>query len=351
MNNIFFSFIQSLPPELSHYFTIKFLKLNFIKRAKSDDPCLNQHIFGLDFSNPIGIAAGFDKDVEVVESLLNLGFGFVEAGTVTPKPQLGNKRPRVFRLLEDDAIINHLGFNNKGSDYAKRKLARLNLNSLSRGIVGINIGKNKDTKNLIKDYVYCLRELGPLSHYVTINISSPNTPGLRDLQNRSQIEKLIKEINKIKDESSSLETKPIIIKISPDLNDDQLRDMALICLANGIDGITISNTTIERPSSLLSKNKKKIGGLSGRPIFYKSNLVLKKMYNLTNGQIPLIGVGGISNGADFYEKIKSGASLAQLYTSLTYNGPSLIEKIKLEIMSRLRIDGYSNIKHVIGKDV
>ena len=351
MNNIFFNFIRSFPPEVSHYFTIKLLKFYFFTKVQKDDPSLSQHIFGLDFSNPIGIAAGFDKNVEVVGSLLNLGFGFVEAGTITPKAQFGNQKPRIYRLIEDNAIINHLGFNNKGSVYAKKKLSRLNLNNLSTGVVGVNIGKNRDTNDLINDYIYCFEELGPLAHYVTINISSPNTPGLRDLHERTQLEKLIKNLKKIKNNSLNLDSKPIIIKIAPDLNDDKLRDIALISLANGIDGIIISNTTTDRPAYLLSKNKNRIGGLSGKPLFKKSNLVLKKMYNLTNGQIPLIGVGGISNGADFYEKIKSGASLAQIYTALTYHGPGLVQKIKKEILYQLKIDGYNNIKHAIGKDV
>ena len=351
MYDIFLKLIRILPPEVSHSLTIKLLKLRFSTDINRDDPSMHQHIFGLDFGNPIGIAAGFDKNVEIVKSLLGLGFGFVEAGTVTPKPQFGNDKPRVFRLAEDQAIINHLGFNNYGINYAISKLSKLNLNNLSRGIVGINIGKNKDTVNSVEDYCMGLEKLGPLAHYITVNISSPNTPGLRDLQNRGQIENFIKIINKSKKNNSNLEFKPILLKIGPDLDDEQLRDIALISLANGIDGIVIGNTTIDRPFSLISKNKNEIGGLSGRPLFMKSTLVLKKMYILTNGQIPLIGVGGISNGLEFYEKIKSGASLAQLYSALVFQGPKIINNIKQEIISYLKTDGFKNIKDAVGKDV
>ncbi len=351
MNKISLRIIRSLPPELSHFLTIKLLKLKFLNSIIKNDPCLNQHIFGLDFSNPIGIAAGFDKNVDVVDPLLKLGFGFVEAGTVTPKKQYGNPKPRVFRLWEDKAIINNLGFNNKGAKYAKAQLIKLNLNNLSKGVVGINIGKNKESISAIEDYCSCLEELGPFAHYTTINISSPNTPGLRELQNRGNIEQLIKSLNKTRNSIKGLESKPLLLKISPDLNEEQLRDIALISLANGINGIIISNSTINRENNLLSVYKNKKGGLSGKPLFLKSTIILKKMYSLTNGQIPLIGVGGISNGTEFYEKIKAGASLAQLYSALIYQGPDLINKIKKELILCLKTDGFSNIKNAIGKDV
>ena len=351
MNNIFFKFISTLSPELSHSITIKLLKLKFLSKINEDDPSLNQHILGLDFRNPIGLAAGFDKNVEVVESLLNLGFGFVEAGTVTPNPQFGNAKPRVFRLYEDQAIINHLGFNNHGIKYAEKKLLKLNLNNLSKGIVGINIGINNNTTNAIDDYCIGLEKLGPLAHYITINISSPNTPGLRNLQNRGQIENLVKSLHQRKKENLSLESKPILLKIAPDMHEEQLRDIALLSLASGIDGLIIGNSTIDRSSSLISKNKNEVGGLSGKPLFVNSTLILRKMFVLTNGQIPLIGVGGISNGLEFYEKIKSGASLAQFYTALVFQGPVIIRKIKKEILSCLKTDGFKNIKEAIGKDV
>ena len=351
MQNIFFNLIKNLPPEIAHSITLHLLKLNFLKSRILEDPILYQHIFGYDFSNPLGMAAGFDKNVEVVNSLLNLGFSFVEAGTVTPKPQFGNEKPRVFRLKNDLAIINHLGFNNKGTFYAEKQLKKLNLNTLSKGIVGINIGKNKDTKNFVDDYLFCLEKLGPHAHYVTVNVSSPNTPGLRDIQKRGQIEKLVKSVKDKKNKLNSLENTPIFFKISPDMDEEQIRDIALMGLANNIEGLIISNSTVERPSTLRSNLKSEIGGLSGKPLFLKSTLMLKKFYNLTNGQIPLIGVGGVNNAQECYEKIKSGACLVQIYTTLIYNGPHIINKILSELVNLLKTDGYRNIKEAIGKDV
>ena len=347
------SFLKTFPPEVAHYLTIQLLKIKPKLKHKylQEDRKLYQHLWGLDFNNPIGLSAGFDKNAEVVMPLIDLGFGFVEVGTVTPHPQKGNDKPRVFRLFEDRAIINHLGFNNLGLDVARKNLQKLNLNTLSRGIVGINIGANKDSKNIIEDYCVGLEKLGPLAHYITINISSPNTPGLRDLQNRGRIENLVKSLYKLKDKNENLGAKAILFKISPDIEDKQIRDIALMSLAFDIDGLIISNSTIERPSTLVSQYRNEIGGLSGKPLFLNSTLLLKKMYNFTNGRIPLIGVGGISNGIECYEKIKSGASLVQLYTALVYQGPSIIDKIKNEILSCLKIDGFQNIKEVIGIDV
>ena len=351
MQNIVLKLLRNLPPELAHMLTLKLLQLNFRNKKIFNDPILYQHLFGLDFSNPLGLAAGFDKNVEVVDSLLNLGFGFVEAGTVTPKPQYGNEKPRVFRLTEDSAVINHLGFNNKGSEYAQKKLSTMQLNALSKGIVGINIAKNKDTTNYLDDYNYCLEKLGPLAHYVTINISSPNTPGLRNLQNRGQIETLVQTLKDKKNNTPSLESTPIFFKIAPDMNEEQIRDIALMSLANNIDGLVISNSTIDRPKSLKSSYKNEVGGLSGTPLFLKSTLMLKKMYSLTNGQITLIGVGGVSSGLECYEKIKAGASLVQLYTAIIYKGPKIISRIKLELINSLKTDGYKNVKEAIGREV
>ena len=350
MQNIIFKIIRTFPPEISHNLTLKLLQLSLNQKKIINDPVLHQHIFGLDFSNPVGMAAGFDKNADVVNAILSLGFGFIEIGTVTRKPQYGNDKPRIFRLNDDSAIINHLGFNNKGATYVEKKLKKLNLNPLSKGIVGINIGKNKNSSNYIDDYNYCLEKLGPLAHYVTINISSPNTPGLRDLQNRGQIEILVQAIKNKKNDLLSLEKIPIFYKIAPDMNEEQIRDIALMSLANNIDGLIISNSTVERLTTLKSALKNEIGGLSGKPLFLQSTLMLKKMYTLTNGQIPIIGVGGISNGLECYEKIKAGASLVQLYTSLTYEGPKLINKILNELVNLLKTDGYKNIKEAIGKD-
>ena len=350
MTNLITNLIKLFPPEFAHNVTINLLKLSFSKKHQSDNPILNQHLLGLDFSNPIGLAAGFDKNAEIIKPMINLGFGFVEVGTITPKFQKGNIKPRIFRLKEDEAIINYLGFNNKGTEKALEKLRKLNFSNLSNAVVGINIGKNKDSKNTIEDYCYCLEKLGPLGHYITINISSPNTPGLRDLQLKGKIEVLVKALQKKQGELNNLNKKPIFFKISPDLNDEQLRDIALMALANNIAGLIISNTTIERPKKLLSKNKNEIGGLSGKPLFVQSTLSLKKMFSLTNGQIPLIGVGGVSNGNECYEKIKSGANLIQLYTALIFRGPKIVNKIKNELIDLMKTDGFKNIKEVVGKD-
>ncbi len=353
MFNLPLSLFRYFPPELAHSISLKLLKYkpSLLGSSSEDDHKLHQHLWGLDFKNPIGLAAGFDKNAEVISQLLGLGFGFVEAGTVTPKPQTGNDKPRIFRLPEDKAIINHLGFNNVGVEVVKKKLDRLNIDFFSKGIVGINIGKNTNTKNTIEDYCIGLEQLGPLVHYIVINISSPNTPGLRDLQNKSNIDILVKSLHKVRNNNVNLLSKPILIKISPDIDDEQTRNIALSSLALGIDGIIISNSTIDKSLKLHSKYRNEVGGLSGKPLFTKSTLMLKKMYSLTNGQIPLIGVGGISNGMDCYAKIKAGASLVQLYTSLVYQGPSLITKIKSDLLNFIVTDGYKNIKEAVGADI
>ena len=343
--------LKFLPPELAHSFSIQALKYLNLKYDNINDPILSQHILGLDFPNPIGLAAGFDKNAEVISSMFSLGFGFIEVGTITPLPQNGNPKPRVFRLEEDKGIINSLGFNNKGILKAKKNLIKFKSSSNKNRIVGVNLGINKNSTDSINDYLFGIESFCNLANYITINISSPNTVGLRDLQLRGKIENLIKQVVLKREKIESLTKIPIFIKISPDLNDDQLRDIALISLANNIDGLIITNTTINRPNNLLSKNKNFKGGLSGKPLFQASNKILKKMYNLTNGQIILIGVGGISSGSDCYEKIKSGASLIQLYSALTFSGPSLISKIKKELVDLIKTDGYKNISDLIGKSV
>ncbi len=351
MYNFALSLLKLLPPETAHSFTINILKYSSKNKTIIDDPILSQHLMGLDFTNPLGLAAGFDKNAQVINSMFNFGFGFVEIGTVTPKIQRGNNRPRVFRLKNDEAIINHLGFNNIGSDKIYKNLKKVRKTLYENKIIGVNIGKNRDSINSIDDYLYGIEKFQSLSSYITINISSPNTVGLRDLQLRGNIENLIKKIKKRKLQVESINKKPLLIKISPDLNEEQLRDIALISLANNIDGLIISNTSISRPKNLKSITVPSIGGLSGKPIFQISNDILKKTYNLTNGQIPLIGVGGISNGVDCYQKIKSGASLVQLYTALIYSGPLLIKKIKSELTYLLKTDGYKNIAEAVGKSV
>ena len=343
--------LRLLPPETAHELTINLLRSNLILQKKHSKlfKSLKQTILGINFNNPIGLAAGFDKNAEVINQMFSYGFGFVEIGTVTPKIQLGNEKPRIFRLVEDEAIINHLGFNNKGSEKILSNIKSFYENKDINKIVGINIGKNKSTQNDIDDYLYCVEKLGMYSDYITINISSPNTPGLRDLQLRGRIEQLVKKIQAKQSEIEELVKKPIFIKISPDLNDEQLRDIALMSLANNVNGLIISNSTIQRPDTLISNYKNELGGLSGKPIFLNSTILLKKMYSLTNGQITLIGVGGVSSGHECYEKIKAGASLVQLYTALVYQGPKIINKILKELDTLILIDGYKNVSDAIGK--
>jgi len=343
--------LRLLPPEAAHQITIKLLKSNLTLNRKKNQEfnALRQTILGIDFPNPLGLAAGFDKNAEVIKPMFSYGFGFIEVGTITPKPQKGNQKPRIFRLLEDEGVINHLGFNNEGSKKILKNLKSFYDGNNFGGVVGINLGKNKSTQNDIDDYLYCIEKLGSYGNYITINISSPNTPGLRDLQLRGRIETLVKKIQNKQSEIKNLNNKPIFIKISPDLDDEQLRDIALMSLANNVKGLIISNSTIKRPSSLISSYKNEFGGLSGKPIFLNSTIVLKKMYSLTNGQIPLIGVGGISNGYECYEKIKSGASLVQLYTALVYHGPKMINGIIKELNGLILTDGFKNISEAIGK--
>ncbi len=351
MYNFALSILKKLPPELAHSLTINLLKFSNFNKEIIDDPILSQHLMGLDFPNPIGLAAGFDKNAEVTRQMFNFGFGFVEIGTVTPFMQKGNEKPRVFRLNNDKAIINHLGFNNGGILKVKKNLKKIRDTYFDNKIIGVNIGKNKETINSVDDYLFGLESLNNLSSYITINISSPNTKGLRDLQLRGNIENFIKKINKKKSEIESINKKPLLIKISPDLNDDQLRDIALISLSNNVDGLILTNTTVKRPNNLKSKIIPEFGGLSGKPLFSISNDIQKKIYNLTNGQIPLIGVGGISSGIECYEKIKSGASLVQLYTALVYFGPLVVNKIKYELKYLIKTDGYKNVSEAIGKSV
>jgi len=343
--------LRLFPPEIAHQITIKLLKSNLdLSRKKNEQfSSLKQTILGIDFQNPLGLAAGFDKNAEVIKPMLSYGFGFVEVGTITPRPQKGNQKPRIFRLSEDEAVINHLGFNNFGSKKILENLKLFYENEYLNGVVGINIGKNKSTKNDIDDYIYCIDKLGNYGNYITINISSPNTPGLRDLQLRGRIETLIKKVQNKQSEIQQLNNKPIFIKISPDLDDEQLRDIALMSLANNVNGLIISNSTLKRSNTLSSLYKNEVGGLSGKPLFLDSTLILKKMYSLTNGQIPLIGVGGVSNANECYEKIKAGASLVQLYTALVYQGPQLIKKIIRELNGLVLTDGYKNISQIIGK--
>ncbi|MDB9925747.1 quinone-dependent dihydroorotate dehydrogenase [Hyphomicrobiales bacterium] len=342
----FYSFLRSLlfllDPEIAHRITINYLKMVRSKKPESYN-VLRSNVFGLNFPNPVGIAAGFDKNAEVAENLINLGFGFSEVGTVTPSPQPGNPKPRIFRLKDDEAIINRLGFNNDGFDQVKTRLGKTN-----DSIVGVNIGANKDSKDFSEDYIKGIKFFSTLASYITINISSPNTPGLRKLEVLENLDVLLDKINNLHKEDLLIKI-PILLKISPDLESDNLKYLCDKVLSSEIDGLIISNTTVARNS--ITSNLAQEGGLSGRPLFKSSTLQLRKVYKYTNGEIPLVGVGGIDSAEKAYEKIKNGASLVQLYTGLVYNGPKLIKNINKDLSILIEKDGYNNISEAIGVEV
>ena len=342
----FYSFLKSLlflfEPESAHRITINYLRFAKFKKPKLYK-VLKSKVFGLNFHNPIGIAAGFDKNGEVAHNLINLGFGFSEIGTVTPKPQLGNSKPRVFRLKNDSAIINRLGFNSDGFNEVKTKLGKIGDN-----IIGINIGANKNSKDFSEDYIKGIKFFSTIASYITINISSPNTPGLRNLEVLENLDILLDKINNL-DREDLLIKIPILLKISPDLEPDNLKYLCKKVLSSKINGLIISNTTISRDS--ISTNIDEKGGLSGKPLFDISTKQLRLAYKYTNGQIPLIGVGGVDSAETAYEKIKNGASLIQLYTGLVYNGPNLIKDINKDLSSLIERDGYSSISEAVGVEV
>ena len=348
MFSILRPFIFNLDPEIAHDLAIKSLKFNFLPnkifKVENED-MLNIKIFGKIFPNPIGIAAGFDKSAEVYNSLLKLGFGFVEVGTVTPLKQIGNSKPRIFRLEDDKALINRLGFNNDGIEKIK---SRINFEK-KKGILGVNIGPNKNTKDKKNDFCLGLKNFFDLADYITINISSPNTEGLRDFHDQEKLNELLLKLNKIKKNNNTKVS--LALKVSPDINDEDINEITQVALNNNISAIIIANTTIGNRTDLLSENKKEAGGLSGEPLKEISNTMIKKFYKQLSGKIPIIGVGGINSGKSAYEKIVSGASLLQLYTGLIYKGPLVAKIIKKELIQILKTEGFDNIKEAIGTGV
>jgi len=340
-------FLFMLSAERAHNLAISALKLGILPHGSIKHyNTLSQDIWGLNFPNPIGLAAGFDKNAEVYSPMLKKGFGFVETGTVTPLPQSGNIKPRVFRLKADQAIINRLGFNNLGLDYYTNQLKK----RLKRdGIVGANIGANKLSSDPTNDYVVGLGKVLGLADYFTINVSSPNTPGLRALQGKAALDDLLLKLKTVRDEFSVKLKPPLLLKVAPDLNEGECEDIAEIILKHQIDGLIISNTTLSR-ENLTSQLKDQDGGLSGEPLFGISTRVLSKMFILTKGNVPLVGVGGVSSGLAAYKKIKAGASLVQLYSALVYHGPGLATKIADELEVLIKKDGFSNITEAIGLD-
>ena len=340
------SLIFKLDPETAHSLAIKSLKFNFVPNILDDDkdnPLLKTELFNNDLENPIGMAAGFDKNAEVYNSLFKLGFGFVEVGTVTPLKQYGNPKPRVFRLVEDEALINRLGFNNYG---AMNVLERIKSNR-QNGLLGINIGPNKDTENRLNDYIVCLKTFYEVADYITINISSPNTEDLRSFHDQSKLNELLETIDK---EKKTLNTQvPIAVKVSPDINDQEINKISEVLLNNNIEVIIISNTSDATRENLNNIQGYQKGGLSGKPIEKKSTDLISKFYKILKGRIKIIGVGGVDSGKGAYEKFLAGANYVQLYTGMVFRGPNIVNMIKKELKELLTKDGVKNYNEIIGK--
>ena len=339
-------FLFKLDPETTHDLAIKSLKFNYLPRKMfevEDEQILNIELLGKNFPNPIGLAAGFDKSGEVYNSLLKFGFGFIEIGTVTPLKQFGNPKPRIFRLEDDGALINRLGFNNDGIEIIKNRIK----SEKKKGVLGINIGPNKNTKDQKNDFCLGLKNFFDIADYITVNISSPNTEGLRDFHDRGKLEDLLLALNKIKNENKI--NIPLLLKISPDIVDNHISEIADVAIKNDISGIILTNTTDSNRDKLMNNFKKEEGGLSGKPLQQISTDMIKKFYKQLNGKIPIIGVGGVNSGKSAYEKITAGASLLQLYTGLVYKGPLLVKNIKKELIQILKSEGLNNIKDAVGK--
>ena len=337
----------ALAPERAHEATLRALEAGIYPRAPGgDDPALAISAMGLGFPNPIGIAAGFDKDARVPDAVLGLGCGFAECGTITPLPQLGNPPPRVFRLVDDRAMINRLGFNNGGHAAALARLGR----RPRRGIVGVNIGANKDAADRAADYVTGIEAFTDVASYFTVNISSPNTPGLRDLQAPAALDELLGRVMAARARRAGAGGRraPVVVKIAPDVSEADVPAMVARMLHHGVDAIAVSNTTLARPG-LASTQAKEAGGLSGRPLFHRSTAMLARVFQATGGRVPLIGIGGIHSGDTALAKIEAGATLLQLYTGLIYEGPGLIGRIKQHLVAAAQRAGVARVGDLTGR--
>lgn len=369
-----FPVINRVDPETAHRAAVQALRYGLVPSCPVRvDERLSQTLWGIRFANPVGMAAGFDKNAEAVSGLLRQGFGFVEAGTVTPRPQVGNPRPRLFRLTEDRAVINRMGFNNDGIDRFEANLKRAQVYTAhawrseattprsaggvgkhppsgNEGVVGANIGKNKDTEDPAADYLALLPRVYPWCQYITVNISSPNTPGLRALQAEAPLKALLTplmaERNRLATEHGAM--RPLLVKIAPDLSPEELEVIIQVAKDTAVDGLIISNTTTSRPDTLRSAHKAETGGLSGAPLTALAQATLKRAYGLTGGAFPLIGVGGIGSPEDAYERIRAGASLIQLYSALVYEGFGLVRQIQEGLSAYLRRDGFATITEAVG---
>jgi len=340
-------FIRLLDPEMVHGLAINALKAGLIRAAPTfEDPVLEQTLWGRSFANPVGLAAGFDKNAEVVDAMLGQGFGFVEIGSVTPRPQTGNPGPRLFRLPAQEAVINRLGFNNDGLEVVANRLEK----RTPVGILGINLGKNGDSAESNADYAQGINRLAAFADYLVVNVSSPNTLGLRALQGQELLRALLDVALEARAQAIHKNPPPLLLKIAPDLTDKEKYDIANVALETGIDGLIATNTTIDHPKGLTNESASHSGGLSGKPLLKPSTRVLSQMYQLTSGKIPLIGVGGISNGADAYAKIRAGASLVQFYSAMVYHGLGLVQDIKRELAALIKADGFTSISQAIGAD-
>jgi dihydroorotate dehydrogenase len=337
------SLLLALPPERAHDLAIKSLELGLYPRADApDDRRLAQHLFGLDFPNPVGMAAGFDKNARVPRELLATGFGFVEVGTLTPLPQSGNPPPRMFRSIGDRAVINRLGFNNEGQQAALKRLK-----GRRGGIVGVNLGAGRDSKDRIADYAEGIARMAEVAGYFTINISSPNTPGLRDLQASEALDALLKRVQEAR--AATTRRPPLLVKLAPDLADEDVPEVVRVILSHGVDGIVVANTTLARDGLRDRGLAREAGGLSGRPFFARATRMLARVYRLTEGKLPLIGVGGIDSGETALAKVEAGASLLQLYTGLVFEGPALIGRIKQTLIQAMEKEGSDRLAPRIGR--
>ncbi|KAJ8686313.1 hypothetical protein QAD02_022107 [Eretmocerus hayati] len=346
--NVAMPLVRTMDPEVAHRIAVTAAKIG-IGAPQNDSPVLRTSLWGLDFPNPLGMAAGFDKHAEAVKGLHKMGFGFVEIGSVTPEPQPGNPKPRVFRLQEDKAIINRYGFNSEGHEVVHSRLLALRDSKDFRGIIGVNLGKNKLSEDPVKDYVDGILKFSDVADYYVVNVSSPNTPGLRSMQGKRELEELLSKVNQARMSTES--RPPLLLKIAPDLSDAELKDIAEVVRKRetSVDGIIVSNTTLSR-DNLTDSLKDEAGGLSGAPVCWLSTKIIARMYQYTKGQIPIVGVGGIFGGEDAYTKIKAGASLIQIYTAFAYHGPPIVVKIKNELASLLEKDGYKSVTEAVGKE-
>ncbi|THD60566.1 quinone-dependent dihydroorotate dehydrogenase [Phenylobacterium sp.] len=339
--------LRGLDPEDAHGWAIRGLKLGLGPADGGDDPILATSLAGLSLPNAVGLAPGFDKDAEVFGPMLRAGFGFVECGTVTPLPQSGNPRPRLFRLSEDRAVINRMGFNNRGLEAFAERLAKRGPPASDIGVVGANIGANKEAADRIGDYVIGLKRLWGLASYFTINVSSPNTPGLRALQTRAALEELLGRLAEAADALPAAGRVPMFLKVAPDLEAGEVEAIVETCVANSLAGIMVSNTTVSRPG-LRSRSAGEAGGLSGAPLMTLSTQILTEFAQAAAGRLALVGVGGIASGTDAYAKIRAGAGAVQLYSALVFEGPGLVTRIKRELAARLRADGFAALGEAVG---